>query len=86
MSKKKKFLLENIERNLEDIKKAKEANKAVIKIRELILQFENGYFTECEFANQMADITLCDPNFKTLTLLESCQHTLIVSKEIIEKS
>ena len=85
MNKKQKILLENIERNLEDIRKAKETNKAVIKIRELVLAFQNGYLTEGEFANQVADIVLCQQSFKTLSLLESCQHTLIVSKDMIEK-
>ena len=48
MNKKQKILLENIDRNLEEIRQAKETNKAVIKIRELVLAFQNGYLTEGE--------------------------------------
>lgn len=85
MDKKKKFLLESITRNLEEIRKQKEANKAALSIRKLVLAFQNGYLTEGEFGNQIADIVLYQQSFKALTLMESCEHTLIVSKDMIEE-
>ena len=86
MGKKEKMCIENIERNLEDIRKQKESNKAVIKIRDHVLALQNGMLTEAEFANAMADIVLYNKDFKTLTLLEACQHTLIISKDVIQSS
>ena len=84
MDKKKKFLLESIQRNLEEIRKQKETNKAVLAIRKLILALQNGMLTEAEFGNQVADIVLYDKSFKHLQLIESCEHTLIVSKDAIK--
>tara|TARA_Y100000992_G_C21249213_1_gene484941 strand:+ start:1316 stop:1576 length:261 start_codon:yes stop_codon:yes gene_type:complete len=86
MGKKEEMCLENIERNLESIRKEKESNKAVLKIRDHVLALQNGMLTEAEFANAMADIALYNKDFKILTLLEACQHTLIVSKDIIQSS
>ena len=85
MNKKGKICVESIEGSLNEIRKAKETNKSVLLIRKITLAYKNGYLTESEFGNQICEIVLSNSDFKTLSLLEKCEHALIIAKEIIEE-